>query len=318
MTESSFGPVGSRPVSLPYSVGWLDRAVERRRDAVWIDAMLRSERASVIPMWRDHAVADGDRRRPLTLGAREAGAVLAASEDVIFLGLDREAPLFAADLSPLAETEVVELVGSTGVLDVRRIVETVPPAQAATLAFARGMLHWSRNQRYCGACGSDTEQRDGGHLRVCRRPSCARLLYPRIEPAVITLVESPKDRSRCLLARQRGASGAYALLAGFVEIGECLEDAVRREIAEEASVEVEDVTYQASQTWPFPAGLMIGFRARALSEVVTPDGTELEELRWVSRAEVRDQLTPASGPTRILGTDSIESWLLRTWLSEAD
>jgi NAD+ diphosphatase len=237
---------------------------------------------------------------------------------VIFLGLDREAPLFAADLSPLAETEVVELVGSTGVLDVRRIVETVPPAQAATLAFARGMLHWSRNQRYCGACGSDTEQRDGGHLRVCRRPSCARLLYPRIEPAVITLVESPKDRSRCLLARQRGASGAYALLAGFVEIGECLEDAVRREIAEEASVEVEDVTYQASQTWPFPAGLMIGFRARALSEVVTPDGTELEELRWVSRAEVRDQLTPASGPTRILGTDSIESWLLRTWLSEAD
>jgi NAD+ diphosphatase len=318
MTESRYGPVASRPMSLPYSVGWLDRAVERRRDAAWVDAMLRSELASVIPIWRDHAVADGDRRRPLTLGSRDAGAVLAASGDVVFLGLDREAPLFAADLSPLAETEAVELVGSTGVLDVRRIVETVPPAQAAMLAFARGMLHWSRNQRYCGACGSETEQRDGGHLRVCRRPSCARLLYPRIEPAVITLVVSPHDGSRCLLAQQRGASGAYALLAGFVEIGESLEDAVRREIAEEASVEVEDVTYQASQTWPFPAGLMIGFRARALSEAVIPDGTELEALRWASRTEVRDHLEPASGPRRIRGSDSIESWLLRSWLSEAD
>lgn len=318
MIESLRAPVAVAPVSLPYSTGWLDRAVERRRDAAWVDEMLRSERVSVIPMWRDHALADGDRQRPLTLDALQAGPVLEAAAEVIFLGLDGEEPLFAADLSLLSEAEAVALVGSTGVLDVRRVVETVPPAEAATLAYARGMLHWSRNQRHCGACGSETEQREGGHLRVCRRPSCARLLYPRIEPAVIMLVESPNDRSRCLMARQRGGSKGYALLAGFVEIGECLEDAVRREIAEEAGVDVEAVTYQASQSWPFPAGLMIGFRARAVSEAVTPDGREVEELRWMSRTEVGHRLAPASGRSRIVGSDSIESWLLRTWLSEAD
>jgi NAD+ diphosphatase len=126
------------------------------------------------------------------------------------------------------------------------------------------------------------------------------------------LVEAPGERRECLLARHRGAAaGAYATLAGFVELGECLEDAVRREVAEETGVRVGEVAYQASQAWPFPAGLMIGFRARALSAAISVDPAELEEARWFSPAEVSalEAEQPATG-------DSIEAYLIRSWLAE--
>jgi NAD+ diphosphatase len=130
---------------------------------------------------------------------------------------------------------------------------------------------------------------------------------------VIALVESPGEPRRCLLARHaRSASGAYATLAGFVEVGESLEDAVRREVAEETGVRIGEVHYQASQAWPFPAGLMVGFRARAITEAITIDHSELAEAHWFSRTELAGYLS--RGPA---GTgDSIESFLVGSWLSE--
>jgi NAD+ diphosphatase len=231
---------------------------------------------------------------------------------VVFLGLDDHGGIFAADLSPAGESQAVEAAGGERVLDVRSLVGTLSPAEAALLGYARGILYWHRHQRYCGTCGSPTRSGHGGHLRTCQNEACARLHFPRVEPAVIMLVES---QGKCLLARHKGsAAGSYSTLAGFVGVCESLEDAVRREVAEETGVPVGTVTYLASQGWPFPSGLMIGFRAAALAETVHVDGEEVIEARWFSRDELTEY---AAAGGRIGREDSIDRYLLRSWLDEA-
>jgi NAD+ diphosphatase len=301
--------------NLTYSGGFLDRASYRRSDPGWVAAILDSPRARLIPVWRDHCLVSGDPPAPVTAldaarrpAAREVGAPM-------FLGLDGDTGVFVADLSALDEKSAVEIAGAARVGDLRAFAGTLDAATAATLAYARGLAYWNRHQRFCGSCGAPALSSHGGHLRVCGNQACARLHFPRIEPAVITLVESAGPPQRCLLARHRGsAPDGYALIAGFVEIGESLADAVRREVAEETGVGLGAVDYVASQAWPFPAGLMVGFRATAASGSVTPDGKEILEARWFTRAELAERA--ASG--RPLGrVDSIDRHLLRSWLDQA-
>ncbi len=224
------------------------------------------------------------------------------------------AGLFAADLSALDEAHAVRITGADRVGDLRAFAGAISAADAATLAYARGLAYWNRYQQFCGRCGAATLSRHGGHMRVCSSESCAQLLFPRIAPAVITLVESATPPKRCLLARHSGAApDGYALIAGFVEIGESLEDAVRREVAEETGVRVGTVGYVASQAWPFPAGLMAGFRATAVSESVAADGQEILEARWFTRAELAERAAAGRPLGRV---DSIDRRLLRSWLDQ--
>jgi len=298
--------------SLPYAGGMLDRAAAHRADQQWVEAELASPDAVIIAMWQDKYPVSGP--VPVRLARADASAVLAAAPPPVFLGLDGDSGVFAADLSALDEAAAVELAGGTHALDVRALFPALSADEAAVLAYARGILRWNREQRFCGACGAAALARDGGHLRVCT--GCERLLFPRIEPAVIVLVEAPQvpgQPARCLLARHSAsATDSFSTLAGFVEIGESLEEAVRREIAEEAGVKLGAVAYQGSQPWPFPAGLMIGFRAQALSEEVCVDGVELAEARWFTRSE----LTADRGSVPPRRPDSIESYLIETWLRE--
>ncbi|MGN9893332.1 NAD(+) diphosphatase [Micromonospora sp. L31] len=300
---------------LAYGGGWLDRAAALRGNREWISARLTDPGAVLLPLWRDHCLVDAD-QTPVRLSPADAPEVLAAAEEIVFLGRDGEAPVFAVDLSGRTAPEAARLAGAAATADVRALVAWLDPAQAAVQAYARGLLHWHRQQRYCGSCGSATVARDGGHVRACSGPRCGRLLFPRIEPAIIVLVEAPGSPDRCLLARHAGApEGAYSTLAGFVEVGESLEDAVRREMAEEAGVTLSGLSYQGSQAWPFPAGLMVGFRATAASEEVRVDGEELLEARWFTRDELRRRA--AEG--RPLGRpDSIDHHLLGSWLAAGD
>ncbi|MFC4857602.1 NAD(+) diphosphatase [Actinophytocola glycyrrhizae] len=278
-------------VTLPYNGLVLDRG--RRGDAGWL-ASARAD-GRVLAFWRDRClVADGV---PVS--------VPATRREAVFLGAGAVG-VFAVDLSDVDEDDAVLETGADAAVDIRGLYTGLDQQEAATLAYARGMLHWTRNQRFCGACGAATEAEQAGHVLRCR--GCRKMHFPRIEPAVIMLVEAP-DRRRCLLARHRG-SAAFSTLAGFLEIGESLEDAVRRELVEEAGVRVRAVTYQASQAWPFPSGLMVGFRAVADTDTVAVDHDELDEARWFTRAEVR-----ALGDSR---PDSIESHLVGTWLAEAE
>jgi NAD+ diphosphatase len=264
---------------LVYNGLTLDRAPSLRADSDWLTTQRANPHARVIPFHNDKLVL----------------ADAPTDTETVFLGLDGDTPVFA--------TEVDQPAGETH--DLRGLVTTLEPAEAATLAYARGILHWNRNQRYCGACGGPTTAHDGGHMRVCQH--CAKQLFPRIEPAVIVLVTW---QDRCLLARHRGAAAdAWSTLAGFIEVGENLEAAVRREVREEAGVLLDTVHYEASQAWPFPAGLMIGYRAIAASDAIDVDGVELDEARWFTAPEVRAMHDTSSR------TDSIEHFLVSTWLA---
>lgn len=279
-------------VTLPYNGLTLDRG--RRADADWLATALTDGR--VLGFWQDKCLV-GDDQRPISIGATQ--------REVVFLGADGQG-VFAADLSDVDMDTAIDEAHADAAVDIRVLFPDLERQEAATLAYARGMLHWTRNQRYCGACGGRTSAEQAGHMRRCQ--DCGKLHFPRIEPAVIMLVEDP-DRQRCLLARHRGAAeGAYSTLAGFVEIGESLEDAVRRELHEEAGVRVDEVAYQASQAWPFPSGLMVGFRALATTDEVAVDHDELMEARWFTRDDVRSLSDGRH--------DSIESYLVGTWLAE--
>jgi len=307
--------------AMAYSGGWLDRASALRSSEAWLESTSARPDTRVIPMWRDRCLVTGDPPSPVTLSGPKGSALLAAARDGacqrVFLGLDAGAGVFAADLSSLDEARAVAIAGASRAVDVRALVGALDAREAALQAYARGILHWHRHQRFCGTCGAETEDRNGGHMRTCSRAGCARQLFTRIEPAVIVLIErreSPGAERRCLLARHKGAGeGSYSTLAGFVEVGESLEDAVRREVAEEAGVALEGIAYQASQAWPFPAGLMIGFRAQAASDAAKPGEDEIEEVRWFTRA---DLVSHAAAGHRLGREDSIDRFLLRSWLEE--
>ncbi len=312
MTSSN---ADGRETVLAYSGSVIDRAGNQRNDPGWVDATM-ADGARLIPMWRDQCIVSGEPPVPVILPVAEAAAVLAAAAETVFLGLDDNGGIFAADLSPSRQSQAVEAAGGERVLDVRSLAGALRPADAALLGYARGILHWNRHQQYCGRCGSPTCRGHAGHLRTCQNAACARLHFPRVEPAVIMLVEDRRTPRRCLLARHKGsAAGSYSTLAGFVDVSESLEDAVRREVAEETGVLVGTVTYLASQGWPFPSGLMVGFRATAASETVSVDGEEVLEARWFTRAELAQH---AAAGGRLGREDSIDRYLLRSWLEEGD
>jgi NAD+ diphosphatase len=295
---------------IPYAGLDLDRAAAHREDPAWVAARATDPRAIVRPMWRDECLVAGD--EPVVL----PGGVIDDPEQLVLLGLDGEVPHFAVDLSDLTRADALARAGADATVDIRSLFAGLPANEAAMFAFARGLLRWHRHQRYCGRCGSPARPQGAGHCRSCTNTECGQLLFPRIEPAVITLVESARPPARCLLARHRASTtGGYSLLAGFVEVGESLEDAVRREIREEAGIALGRIDYVASQPWPFPAGIMIGFRALTDEESVTVDGNEIIEGRWFTRDELRDY----AGTTQPLGrADSIDRIILTDWLEKRE
>ncbi|MBA0051706.1 NAD(+) diphosphatase [Streptomyces sp. AJS327] len=299
----------------------LDRAGDRRTDPEWVAEILASGDTVVIPLWRDRCLLDAA-RVPLQLTGAQA-RLGTSVEQWVLLGLDSGGPgagtgqrgepaVAAADLSGLTEAAALELTGATETAPTREPFTRLSARDAALLACARGYLHWHRQQRYCGVCGRPTESVSGGHERRCGPDGCGKRHFPRVEPAVIVLVEAPGPPGRCLLARHRGAPPhAYSLLAGFVETGEGLEGAAVREVGEEAGVRVGSVSYVGSQGWPFPSGLMAGFHARATHDELRPDKRELIDARWFTRDELRARVRAGHG----LGPpDSLGSRMLRDWL----
>ena len=242
-----------------YASGGFDRAAKRRIDAAWLAQRRADPTTRVLLMSKlELLVADGDAPpRALLPTIAEIGCAL--PEDALFLGADGGGSLFAADLG-------ISPPGGRYV-ELRAVGATLSAREAGLCAYARGLAFWHARNRHCGVCGAPTRSEQGGHVRRCT--ACDAQHFPRSDPAVIVLVthRDPRHGERCLLGRSaRFPPGLYSTLAGFVEPGESLEEAVRREVLEEAGLELFAIEYRSSQPWPFPASLMLGFRARALSD----------------------------------------------------
>jgi NAD+ diphosphatase len=247
---------------IAFAGGALDRAGVRRGDDAWLDGAWADERALAVVVGAGGASASAV---PLASGGAPRDG------EALFLGVDGAtgAPMWAI------ERDGVPLTG------LRDLAASLPADQLGTIAYASALANWARATRFCGVCGLPTEPREAGHVRACAN---GHQHHPRTDPVVIMLVT---DGDRALLGRQASwPAGRYSALAGFVEPGEDLETAVAREVVEESGIVVRDVQYVASQPWPFPVSLMLGFHARYASGEVKRGDEELEDVAWFTRDEI--------------------------------
>lgn len=295
-----------------YTGSPLDRLSGQRDDADFIAAQLADDAALFVPVWRSRNLMRGvEQGNPEAVLLSRAGAeaVRMAGGPWAFLGLWEKRPVFAVDCSA-AEDPLPLLPSQMGAFsDLRGVAGLLPEGEASVLAHARGLMHWRVKHRFCGVCGSATEPRNAGNAMAC--PSCAAQHFPRTDPAVIMLVVRG---DHCLLGHSTRFPNVkmYSTLAGFVEPGESLEEAVRREVMEESGISVGLVRYHSSQPWPFPASIMLGFYGEGLTEQIVIDPEELQDARWFSRAELRD---PAAHGFALPRVDSIARRLIEDWLA---
>ena len=282
---------------------YLDRAGHLRADPAWLESALADPRSRVLPLWDSlNLVADAE---GATLHAAFLGIDEIAAQrrpDLILLGRRNGTDFFAYEAE---SAEPPAIPAGTRFADLRTVAALLPDEEAGLLSYARAMIGWRRTHRHCGRCGATTLSAKAGHVLVCTNPVCRHEQFPRLDPAIIVLVI---DGDRVLLGRQAAwPAGRYSTIAGFVEPGESLEDAVAREVHEETGIQVDGIEYHSSQPWPFPSSLMLGFTARAVSQDIDLRDLELEDARWFTRADIVGG-TPYLPPTVSISFRLIEHW----------
>ena len=290
-----------------FAGAFVDRIGERRKDPAWLAAAAVDPDSRFVPVMGEQCLLD-DRERHTVLLERGQVEPSAADEDLIFLGLFRDRPVFAVPVTTRAEAP---FAGHGTFRDLRYLGTTLPADEANLVAHARALVLWHASQVHCGRCGASAQAEAGGNARKCTNPACRQTLFPRVDPAIIVLVARG---NQCLLGRQASwPEGRYSTIAGFVEPGESLEDAVRREVYEETNVRIGNVSYHSSQPWPFPSSLMLGFVAEAVSTDIVLNDAELEDARWFTRADLLGDGLPKL-PFRI----SISRRLVNYWIELGD
>ncbi|HEY8574024.1 NAD(+) diphosphatase [Phenylobacterium sp.] len=294
----------------------LDRASDRRTNAGWLAEQAKSPDALALALWNGKPFVEPSKDGGMQIAYLAPGLVeeLAGGlERLLFMGLWKDTPVFAADLGGSVDPGEGPLQGLGKFEDLRAIALKVPAPDAAILATAKAMFEWRRRHDHCAACGEPTRIVDGGWKRQC--PSCEAEHFPRTDPVVIML---PFVGERCMLGRQEAwPKGMFSALAGFLEPGESIEEACARELAEEAGLKTVRVRYHSSQPWPYPSSLMIGLIAEVEDEDAAPDQTELSEVRWFSREEARDLLAGKLDGVAAPGRLAIAHQLIKAWVEEA-
>ncbi|MCH8281397.1 MAG: NAD(+) diphosphatase [Chloroflexi bacterium] len=299
-------------ISHVYAGNPLDRGDRERRDEQWLADRARDPTSKFLPMW--------DLNVPITDGAEGALGWL-SFEDLtrigvdavpVFLGISGQAAHFVVDISKY-EDAVRELKerGDWVYQDARTATEFLSGAESGIVAQARAQINWHNRNGFCSICGHETVVLRGGQVRQCSQ--CKIQNYPRTDPVVITVVS---DGDRCLLGRSRGRGAPvnrYSALAGFVDQGESIEEAVAREIMEEAGIRISNIRYHSSQPWPFPSSLMIGCHARAVTTDISMDEEEMADVRWFQREEVLRALDGTSEDLVVPGPIAIAHHLIKAW-----
>lgn len=303
---------------IPFTGSNLDRASHRRCDGEWIAAQLRHPRTLIHPMWRLQPFAigaEGDALEPAFVAPGLCEELAGQGSPCVFLGLDHDRAVFAFDISPAEAPETNgPLAGLGRFHELRGSAARYRDADLAMLGQAKALIDWHQRHGFCPRCGLPTQLMDAGYRRLCT--NCGAEHFPRTDPVVIML--ATRDES-CLVGRGRQFPGImYSALAGFIEPGETIEEAVRREIFEEAGIRIGHVRYFTSQPWPFPSSLMIGCFAEALDSVIRIDETELADARWVDRATARALLAgEAIDGIRLPPRIAIAHHLVKAWVEGA-
>lgn len=312
--------------SITFAAGSLDRAAHLRGDEAALARLAATPEARVMALWRGKAAIAGDALAwyPLT-----HPLMAEAVEPPVFLGLEHgtHAPRFAIDVSGWEDPNRDEdslrsfsdaslnrhpaMAEGEAFLDLRTHMAALDPVEAGNAATAKGIIGWHTTHRFCARCGAASAPSLAGWRRSC--PACGAHHFPRTDPVVIMLITHGSD---VLLGRSPGwPDGMYSLLAGFMEPGETIEDAVRREVWEEAAIPVGPVGYMASQPWPFPSSLMIGCWGEATAREITLDPVELDDAQWFSREAVRDAMAGLRTDMRPARKGAIARSLIEAWLA---
>jgi NAD+ diphosphatase len=284
---------------------YLDRRAEFREDPQWSAAARADDTTLFLPVCGTALGVVGD---PPTAAFVDCGhALVQASDDdsLVLLGWFRERRCVLLQLDARSDRLATTADSSLRFEELRPLAPTLDAAEAGLLAYARALSYWRARHRFCGVCGTPTRPLRAGHVMQCRDPGCASEFFPRIDPAIIVLVS---DGERALLGRQASwPPGRYSTIAGFVEPGESLEDAVAREVLEETCVVVSTSDYHSSQPWPFPSSLMLGFMASAPPGSRAGGSSELEDARWFTREQL------VAGAVLLPPPTSISYRLIETW-----
>ncbi len=304
-----------------YASDPFDRADRIRKDDSMVAKLWESEEALVVPYFRGKMPVHKDGSTDQLASLVPSRSIGAPPSTPVLLGLIDSTPYFAVDFSNFDSLALRGLPSGSELEDLRTTGPVLSQRDGAMLAYTRAMMHWHTEAIYCSRCGHANTAVNAGHMRLCSNIACGHQTFPRTDPAVIMLiVDTPilNEPERCLLGRNTGwPKGVYSTLAGFVEPGETLENAVRREVMEEAGVVVGDVNYAASQPWPFPQSIMLGFRGRAITTEINRDPTELSDARWFSKDELKS--FGDWGDTRyelqLPRPDSIARHLIDQWMA---
>jgi len=300
---------------IPFSGSPLNRASEKRTDSNWIESKRRDPSSLVLPIRRLEPFLLGAEKSdpPVELGLvrTEIAESLAGADALwIFLGLDGDTAVFALDVTEADDARIARLAGLGYFRDARVAAQMVSLEHAAIIAQAKAMIDWHQRHGFCPRCGALTKMMDAGYRRLCA--NCNAEHFPRVDP-VVTMLATHADA--CLVGRgKQFPPGMFSALAGFVEPGETIEEAVRRELMEEASVKVGEVTYYSTQPWPFPSSLMIGCFAKAEGRDIKADETELAEVRWLERKLARELIKGKQvDGLRVPPPIAIAYHLIKTW-----
>lgn len=295
-----------------YAGTGIDRATLKREDTTYIEDLIYDSRTRFVPVLQErNLIQSGREPKAVFVSGMMARALTGAGADLIFLGIVEEQAHFAIDVGGLDLP--LEQMGEF--VDLRQVGPLLFHRDGSLLAYARGMTYWHRRHKFCGVCGAPTKSVKAGHERQCTNPECKAQHFPRTDPAVIMLVTYG---DQALLGRGRHfPAGMHSTLAGFVEPGESLEDAVAREVFEEVAVRVKGVRYHSSQPWPFPASIMLGYRAEAENTDFEVNPDELETARWFTRAELKEaQASRGTTGFFLPRKDSIARRLIEDWLDQ--
>ena len=283
----------------------VERCGELRTDQRKLESAFFHEQARFVGVWRQRClVREGAAVR---LTQAELAGLSPTLAETVFLGRQRDQFLFAVRI---ASEPPPELAGAGEFVELREVMHRLDAPDAELIAYARAMIDWQDRHAFCGLCGQPNDSAEGGFVMACTDRACGHRCFPRLDPAIIVLVHRGPH---CLLGRQpTWPEGRFSTIAGFVEPGESLEDAVRREVREETNVRVGACRYLASQPWPFPSALMIGFHATAESEDLRCNDAELAEARWLTREQI------AAREVTLPPATSVAFKLIETWFDDRD